>query len=64
MALFMVQNNLSAADVLERGQDLAYPESFVQLIQGLMGQPPGGWPPALMMAIPAHLIPKARARAW
>jgi pyruvate carboxylase len=51
MALFMVQNNLSAADVLERGQDLAYPESFVQLIKGLMGQPPGGWPPDLMKAI-------------
>jgi pyruvate carboxylase len=51
MALFMVQNNLTSEDVLSGGRDLAYPESFVQMIKGLMGQPPGGWPPALMSAV-------------
>src|SRR5690606_4322899 len=33
MALFMVQNNLTSADVLSGGRDLAYPESFVQMIK-------------------------------
>lgn len=51
MALFMVQNNLTPEDVLSGGKDLAYPESFVQMIKGLMGQPPGGWPPALLQAV-------------
>ncbi len=51
MALFMVQNNLTADDVLGGKQDLAFPESFVQLIKGLMGQPPGGWPPKLVKAV-------------
>ena len=44
MALFMVANNLTAEDVLESDRDLAYPESVIDLIGGMMGQPPGGFP--------------------
>ena len=51
MALFMVQNNLTAEEVLSGEKELAYPESYVQMIKGMMGQPPGGWPPALVKAV-------------
>ena len=39
MALFMVQNELTPQAVLERGQELAFPQSFVDLLSGQMGQP-------------------------
>jgi pyruvate carboxylase len=51
MALFMLQNNLSPTDVIEKGGQLAFPESFVQMMKGLMGQPPGGWPTDLQYAV-------------
>jgi len=51
MALFMTQNNLTPADVIARSKDLSFPESFVQMLQGQMGQPPGGWPVELQKAV-------------
>lgn len=47
MALFMVQNNLTEQDVYERGDSLSFPESVVQMFQGYLGQPPGGFPERL-----------------
>jgi pyruvate carboxylase len=44
MALFMVSNNLTTEDVLERGQNLNFPESVRELLRGDIGQPEGGWP--------------------
>jgi pyruvate carboxylase len=44
MALFMVNNELSADDIRSGNRDLAYPESVVDLISGMMGTPPGGFP--------------------
>jgi pyruvate carboxylase len=43
-ALFLVKNNLTSADLIERGESLSFPESVVQMLAGYMGQPPGGWP--------------------
>jgi pyruvate carboxylase len=51
MALFMVANNLSASDVLDPQRELAFPESVVEMFEGRLGQPPGGWPPALQEKI-------------
>jgi pyruvate carboxylase len=51
MALFMVQNDLDEAAVLDETQEHAFPESYVQMIKGLMGQPYGGWPDALVKAV-------------
>jgi pyruvate carboxylase len=51
MALFMVANNLTAADVLEDKRDLAFPESVVEFFEGRLGQPPGGFPKALQKRI-------------
>lgn len=51
MALFMVANQLTAADVLDASRDLAFPESVLDLIGGKMGQPPGGFPPEVVSRI-------------
>jgi pyruvate carboxylase len=51
MALFLVANNLQAADVLDPARELAYPESVVDLMAGRMGQPPGGFPPQVKKKI-------------
>jgi pyruvate carboxylase len=44
MALFLIANNLTCADVLDSERELAFPESVVDLISGRMGKPPGGFP--------------------
>lgn len=51
MALFMVGNNLTPADVLEGPRELAFPESVVELFEGKLGQPPGGFPKELQKRI-------------
>jgi pyruvate carboxylase len=51
MALFMVGNNLTAADVLESPRELAFPESVVEFFEGRLGQPPGGFPKALQKRV-------------
>jgi pyruvate carboxylase len=47
MALFLVANNLTPADTLDPERELAFPESVVELFEGRLGRPPGGFPPAL-----------------
>ena len=47
MALFLVANNLTPEDTLDPDRELAFPESVVELFEGRLGQPPGGFPPAL-----------------
>ena len=44
LALFMVANNLSAKDIVEGDRELAFPESVIDLLSGMMGIPPGGFP--------------------
>lgn len=51
MALFMVANNLSPADVLGSDRDLAFPESVVEFFEGRLGQPAGGFPEALQKRV-------------
>ncbi len=51
MALFMVANNLSPADVLASNRDLAFPVSVVEFFEGRLGQPVGGFPEALQKRI-------------
>ncbi len=47
MALLMVSSGLTAADVADPAREVSFPESVVQMLRGDLGQPPGGWPPAL-----------------
>jgi pyruvate carboxylase len=44
LALFMVANNLSSEDVVGGTREIAYPGSVLDLVGGMMGQPPGGFP--------------------
>ena len=47
MALMMVTQELSAADVLDPARDIAFPEFVVQMMRGELGMPPGGFPEAI-----------------
>ncbi len=51
MAIFMTSNGLTEQDVLERGQNLSFPESVVSLMKGDLGQSPGGFPKKLQQLI-------------
>ncbi|MCQ6279793.1 pyruvate carboxylase [Bacillus sp. EB600] len=51
MALFMVQNELTEEEVLRRGNTLDFPDSVVELFQGYLGQPYGGFPEELQKVI-------------
>ncbi|MCY6959177.1 pyruvate carboxylase [Clostridium brassicae] len=51
LAIFMVQNNLTEENILEKGKDMAFPDSSVAYFKGMMGQPEGGFPEALQKII-------------
>lgn len=42
MAIFMLKNDLTKDNILEKGKDLSYPDSIVQYFKGALGQPEGG----------------------
>ncbi len=44
MALMMVSQNLTRAQVEDPAIDLAFPDSVIDMMKGNLGQPPGGWP--------------------
>ncbi|MBT0961224.1 pyruvate carboxylase [Denitromonas iodatirespirans] len=51
MALFMVTNGLTTADVTDPERDIAFPESVVQLMRGELGYPADGFPAALQAKV-------------
>lgn len=51
LALFLVANDMSADDVLDESKEIAFPESVIDLVGGMMGQPPGGFPEALIKRV-------------
>lgn len=51
MALFMVQNNLTEDDIFERGESIDFPDSVIEFIQGMIGQPYQGFPKELQRII-------------
>ncbi|GCC41595.1 hypothetical protein chiPu_0025947, partial [Chiloscyllium punctatum] len=40
----MVQNNLTAGDVEQDAEELSFPQSLVEFLQGYIGIPHGGFP--------------------
>ena len=44
LAIFMVQNDLTPENIVEKGKSLAFPDSVVSYFKGLMGQPAFGFP--------------------
>jgi pyruvate carboxylase len=51
MALAMVSAGLSRAEVEDPARDIAFPDSVVGFFAGDLGQPPGGFPPALQKKV-------------
>ena len=44
MALMMVSQELTVADVENPERDIAFPDSVISMLRGDLGQSPGGWP--------------------
>ena len=51
LALFMVTNNLRPADLLNPKTPLGFPRSVVEMLQGMLGEPEGGWPKAFQEVV-------------
>ncbi|KJF68109.1 pyruvate carboxylase [Rhizobium nepotum] len=47
MALMMVSQDLTVADVENPDREVSFPDSVVSMLKGDLGQSPGGWPEAL-----------------
>ncbi|RZF34810.1 hypothetical protein LSTR_LSTR014184 [Laodelphax striatellus] len=43
----MVQNNLKSEDVLEKAEELSFPKSVIEFLQGAIGEPYQGFPEPL-----------------
>ncbi|NEK21130.1 pyruvate carboxylase [Sulfitobacter sp. JBTF-M27] len=48
MALMMVSQGLTRADVEDPDTDVAFPDSVIDMMRGNLGQPPGGFPEAII----------------
>ena len=51
MAIWMVKQGLDARAVTERAHELTFPESVIDYMRGMLGQPPGGFPEPLRSKI-------------
>jgi len=51
MALMMVSQDLTVADVESPAKDIAFPDSVVSMLRGDLGQSPGGWPEKLQKKV-------------
>jgi len=51
MALYLVSNNLTISDVLDKGGNISFPESVKSFFRGDLGQPVGGFPKKLQKII-------------
>ena len=51
LAIFMVQNDLTPENIIEKGEALAFPDSVVSYFKGLMGQPTWGFPEDLQRVV-------------
>ena len=51
LAIFMVQNDLTPENIVERGEGLSFPDSVVSYFKGMMGQPAWGFPQDLQRVV-------------
>ena len=51
MALMMVSQGLTRAQVEDPAVDVAFPDSVIDMMRGNLGQPPGGFPPAMVAKV-------------
>lgn len=66
LAQFMVQNKLTADQVLERAEDLSFPKSVIEFLQGSIGEPYQGFPEpfrskviAIHFTVFSYLLPQS-----
>ncbi len=57
MALMMVSQGLTRADVEDAETDVAFPDSVVDMMRGNLGQPPGGFPPEIVAKVLKDEVP-------
>lgn len=57
MALMMVSQGLSRAQVEDPDVDVAFPDSVIDMMHGNLGQPAGGWPEAIQTKILKGVAP-------
>lgn len=51
LAIFMVQNDLTPENIVEKGADFDFPDSVVTYFEGMMGQPEFGFPEDLQKVV-------------
>ena len=51
MALMMVSQNLSRADVEDPDKEVSFPDSVIDMMRGNLGQPPGGFPETIVKKV-------------
>jgi len=51
MALMMVTQGISVDDVMDPETEVSFPDSVVDMMRGNLGQPPGGFPDALVAKV-------------
>lgn len=51
MAQYMISNNLTVEDVLEKGDEISFPQSVISFFRGDLGQPVGGFPKKLQKIV-------------
>ena len=57
MALMMVAQNLTRAQVEDPAVDVAFPDSVADMLKGNLGQPPGGWPVGIQKKVLKGEVP-------
>jgi pyruvate carboxylase len=51
LAIFMVQNDLTPENIVQKGEALTFPDSVVSYFKGMMGQPAWGFPEDLQRVV-------------
>lgn len=63
MALFLFTRGIKPADVVNLPPGTSYPESVIDMLSGGLGEPLGGWPPAVVKAVLGTTKPKRQKLA-
>ena len=58
MALFLFTRGIKPADVVNLPPGTSWPESVIDMLSGGLGEPMGGWPPAVVKAVLGTAKPK------
>jgi len=60
MCMFLVTRGIRPSDVVNLDPSAGFPESVIDMLGGGLGEPPGGWPKAVVKAVIGTDKPKAK----